>query len=181
MEAPALPAHSSPTADIPYRAFRCVFPGFVVLVTHRRLSNRHGVRNATPDLRGGFSLSVCLTRRVENRVKLIRRRQRATRFHANRGSRPWRARAGFFAILYDVFDPGKYRASHHLSPAFCPGWAFFGRETPIAACVRTPSVSSIDSILGRNRPRRIRRPRLRFDASESAAAGTRCLLRRPQP
>jgi hypothetical protein len=43
-----------------------------------------------------------------------------------------------FAARYDVFDPGKYRASRHLSPAFCLGWAFFGREAPIAACARTP-------------------------------------------
>ena len=43
-----------------------------------------------------------------------------------------------FAARYDVFDPGKYRASHHLSPVFCPDWAFVGRETAVAACVRTP-------------------------------------------
>jgi hypothetical protein len=36
-----------------------------------------------------------------------------------------------------VFDPGKYRASHHLSPVFCPDWAFVGRETAVTACART--------------------------------------------
>jgi hypothetical protein len=33
--------------------------------------------------------------------------------------------------------PGNIGLPNHLSPAFCPDWAFVGRETPVAACART--------------------------------------------
>jgi hypothetical protein len=89
------------------------------------------VRDATPDLLGGRCLSAS---RAASKSHEIDSTSSAGDSIPRKISVPDRGvHAPALAALYDVSDPGKYRASHRLSPVFCPDWAFAGRETPAAA------------------------------------------------
>ena len=107
IESPALRAHSSRTADIPYRAFRHIFPGSAVSMT---LSNPHGIRAARPDPGRSFRHVFAQASR-RNRGKLIRWHRRADSIPRESRFQVGTRNAGFSPHSIMPSDPAKYRAS----------------------------------------------------------------------
>jgi hypothetical protein len=104
------------------------------LVTRRWLSNQHGVRDARPDLAGSFpclfaSRAASKSREIDSMSPAGDSIPRKSRFRIAARKR----RLSPHSIMRPI---PRNIGFHHLSPAFCPGWASVGGETPVAACAR---------------------------------------------
>jgi hypothetical protein len=145
-----------------------MFPGSVVLVTRRRL-RKIGTVCATSAPAESFSClfasrAASKSREIDSTSSAGDSIPRKSRFQTAA------SRRRLFAALHDVF---KSREISGFPLSFAGFFVLIGRSS----AVRRPSrpapardVSSTDSIIGRNRSRRIRRPRHRFDARERGGA-----------